>query len=265
MTAPRLYSCYFTVPSGKAWPPEWYERLARVLRHSAKKHSPGWTVDVRQIEPSTPRTVALGGSSQSSFAYNTHKLIDWNGVVQRAAEGSRLLITDADMMVLRPLDPVWDHEFDIALTEKRAVTRLPLNGGVVFLRVNARSRRWFKAWLDWNMRLIGDGALHRGYRARYCGMNQAALGALLENGGRDLAHVIELPCAEWNCESATWRFFDRAHPPRMVHLKSGLRRGLMDPVKYPITDTHQREIAFVWEGLEIEALCAAGIVVPPRA
>lgn len=246
---------WFEAPAGPH-PVEWYARHARVLEHSARKHSPNWTVNVRRIGQPTPRKAARIGSA-ASFEYNTHKLEHWKAQVDGAADGELLLLIDADTMVLRPLDAIADVAFDVAITEKHGLTRLPYNGGVVFVRVNPRSRAWMDAWWKWNLRLLGSAPLHNRYAKIYAGMNQAALGALLENGGRELATLVELPCTEWNLESATWERFDAKNPPRIVHVKGGMRRGLMNPQQHPLGSTARRAIADVWLRLEKEALSHA--------
>ena len=257
MRPARLVSCWFEVPDGRAWPPVWYERHARVLEHSARKNTPDWTIDVRKIAPAVPMMSAYGGNLSSAFAYNSYKLAWWSQALQDAVDGERMLICDADLMVLRSLDPVWDIPFDVAITTKRECSRIPLNGGVVFVRVNARSRAWFAEWLRWNTKLLGDARLHKRYRETYAGMNQAALGALIENGGGQLADIAELPCREWNCETASWPLFDPSKPPRIVHIKGALRRGLMDPTSANALATPaRRQIAAVWWALEKEALSA---------
>lgn len=253
---PRLYSCFFGVAEGKAWPEDWYRRHARVLHYSARRNTPGWEIVVEQIAPSRPIAGCYPGAT-AAFFYNTHKLERWNREVQQAPDGTVLLVCDADLAVLRSLDPVLGMDFDVAITSKRDHTRIPLNGGVVFARVNARSRAWFAAWLDWNMRLLRDSKLHQRWRAVYAGMNQAAMGALLENGGTEIAKVLELPCTEWNCESASWRFFDARKPPRIVHVKGAMRRGLMDRGNVnALATAERRSIADVWWALERDALAA---------
>lgn len=254
MSDPRIYSCWFEVPQGKAWPWTWYERHARVLAYSARANSPGWSVDVRKIGPALPRTAALGGGNTSSHSYNTHKLIDWVRAVDASVDGDLLLICDADLMILRPLDPVWDAQFDVAYTVKRGRTRLPLNAGVIFLRVNARSRAFFKAWLGMNMKLLGNARLHSEYRKKYAGMNQAALGALLENGGGKLCTLLEIRCEEWNCETATWETYDAKSTPRIVHVKGAMRRALMDPKSGALLTKARNAIADKWNALEKEAV-----------
>lgn len=255
--SPRLYSCWFEVGGTGAWPAVWYERHARVLEYSARVNAPGWQVDVEKIGPPTPRRAALGGGPSSSYVYNTHKLERWWQVVQEATDSDRLLLIDADTMVLRPLDPVWDTEFDVAITVKTGITRLPMNAGVVFVRVNARSKAWFEAWWTWNLRLLGNRSEHLRYRRTYAGMNQAALGALMEHEGRSLATVVEIRCEQWNCETATWATYDPTNPPRIVHVKGCMRRGLMAPTTYRLTDPKRRAIADEWIRLERAAEAAA--------
>lgn len=254
-TAPILYSCWFHVPDKGAHPGEWYTRHARVLEHTARVNTPGWDVRVTRIGPPPPRRAARGGGSAVSYVYNTHKLEDWLRATEACQDGDRLLLIDSDTMILKPLDPVWEQDFDVAYTEKRGRTRLPLNGGVVFVRVSPRSRDFMRAWFRWNLKLLSDGPLHRRYWQTYAGMNQAALGALLENEGPSLATVGTLRCEEWNCESAMWATFDPENPPRIVHVKGALRRGLMGTRdKTALLTDQRRQIADVWWEYERAAL-----------
>jgi hypothetical protein len=259
----RIYSCWFDVSrlgDPKTWPASWYARHAAVLEHSARINTPGWTVQVRQIGPPPPLRAARGGN-KSAYIYNTHKLADWRAVVDAAPDGEQLLLIDADTMILRPLDPVWDLDFDVAYTVKRDVTRLPINAGVIFLRVGPRARAFIAAWDEWNRRLLGDAALHDRFWKTYAGMNQAALGALLEiGGGPEIATLRELRCEEWNCESATWKTFDPENPPRIVHVKGAMRRGLMDPKKYPtaLGSLDRQQIGTIWRDYEAAAATNEG-------
>lgn len=258
----RLFSVWFEVagarPEGRstAWPGSWYARQAGVLNYSARLNSPNWTVQVQKIGPPPSRPVALMGPTRISFIYNTHKLEHWKNEVMKAPEGEGLLLIDSDTMVLHPLDPIWDLDFDVAITTKRNITRIPLNGGVVFLRVNDRSRAFMECWWRWNLKLLSDARMHHRYRQIYAGMNQAALGAVLEKKDFGGAKVVEIPCMDWNCETACWKFFDPAKTPRIVHVKGGIRRALMLPGRFANKDAKQQAIMSIWFDLENQARAA---------
>lgn len=226
----RLESVYFvgTGPVGAQ-----YARLARVLEHTARRHCPDWQIAVRGIHPVSKRESRLGIHSHVS---NTHKLESWHETMQSAQDGDEVLLIDADTMILQPLDAVWSHDFDVAYTVKGdGRTRLPFNGGVLFVRVSDRTKRFMAAYWAKNLEFLGDATKHRLYRETYGGMNQAAFGALLppRHHHQDYGRVtlpafdvtlLELPCREWNAEQSAWAHVDSA--TRIVHVKSGLRRAI---------------------------------------
>jgi hypothetical protein len=217
MTAtPRLVAVAFAAAHSR----DQYARMARVLAASARRHCPDWSIDVAFRRAAVPPTHV-----DAAYAANTAKLAHWADVVVAAAEGDRLLLADADVLVLRPLDDVWARPFDVAYTVRPAGGRFPLNAGVVFVRVSDRSRQFVRAWQAENARMLRDRLHHQGWRRQFGGLNQAALGALLHAGGVSGCALETLPCAEWNCEDSTWPAFDPA-VTRILHVKSLLRRAI---------------------------------------
>jgi hypothetical protein len=209
---PRLEACYF----GEGDHGEMYARLAHVLEHSALKHCPGWDVNVERLTP--PEYVSAMGNP--SHVWNTQKLEHWRRRVIGAPDGARVMLIDGDMLITKNLDDVWRFPFDLAYTIRTA-TRLPLNGGVVCVRVSERVRAFMDRWWKTNLRFLEDRAAHRAYRAKYAGINQASFGYLLEHGMAGL-EVHKLRCAEWNlCE---WNRHEPSEA-RIIHYKSTLRRA----------------------------------------
>jgi hypothetical protein len=249
MTPPRLVACYFGARSGGQWP-----RLARVLEYSARRHCPDWQVDIHQI---TPRPLAVPSFS-SAYAANTQKLDEWTRIVAAAQDGDRLALLDADTMILHALDSVWDLNFDLAYTRRPASCRLPINAGVIFLRVTARVRSFVERWRDENRLMLRDRQRHETWRKRYGGINQAALGAILEAGAGAQLAVVPLECLEWNCEDASWPLYDPA-VTRIVHLKSALRQALFSRAH---VSASVRPLAHIWQDLERAA--GAGAVRASR-
>lgn len=239
MTPPVLAAPYF----GAGQLGERYRRMADVLRYTAERHCPAWTIRVDQISP--PPYVSTMGNA--SHAYNTQKLEWWCEVVRRAADGDRVLLMDADMIVVRPLDPIWEQPFDLAYTKRHTGT-LPLNGGVVFLRVSPLVRQCLTTWWQINCRFLADAQAHRPWRAKYAGINQASFGYLLEHEMlTDFAalDVRTLTCREWNCENTEWAGYDPAFT-RILHFKSGLRRALFGEQPNP----KFRPLCDQWHALE---------------
>ncbi len=166
MTRPRLEACYFA-GADRRW-----ERMARVLAMTAQEQCRGWDVNVEAIQPGA---VAMRSTLPRTIAANTRKLERWTELVTASQDGDRLLLMDADTMVLRPIDDVWDEAFDLAYTTRHS-GRFPLNGGVLFVRVSHGIRAFFARWCDENTRMLHDRAHHATWQRRYAGINQAAFG-----------------------------------------------------------------------------------------
>ncbi len=241
MTPPRLYACHFGHGLQDQWP-----RLARVLEMTAARHCPGWRVEIEQRKPGvSPR---LPNASSGDVA-NTWKLDRWCEVVEAAAQSEQLLLIDVDTAILQPLEAIWELPFDVAYTVRPAVSRFPLNAGVLFLRVNDQSRAFLRAWRDENRKMLGDALRHGRWRRKYAGMNQASLGCLLEGkvvpGG---AELLRVPCQEWNCEDSTWEAFSEC--TRILHIKSQLRLAIFNGVP---GHRELRPLVALWRRLEHEA------------
>ena len=230
----RLESCYFG--SDGQW-----TRLARVLASSAAQQCPSWAIHVQRVAPPTQAS-RLGLPRDAA---NTLKLTVWARIVDQAADGDRLLLIDADTMILRPLDAAWEEDFDLAYTVK-AGARFPFNAGVTFVRVSAPVRAFLQSWEAENLRMLRDPSRHYPWRRIYGGINQASLGCLLAS-----AHglkIAQLPCLEWNCEDASWGAFDPART-RIVHVKSLLRQTVFGSSPRPSELT---PLAHLWRQLDAD-------------
>jgi hypothetical protein len=244
--AARLVAVAFA----KAGSRDQYARMARVLADTARRHCPDWSIEIALTGPVRPTHV------DAAYAYNTAKLAHWADVVDAAADGDRLLLIDADTLVLRPLDDVWARPFDVAYTV-RPPGRFPLNAGVVFVRASERARRFLRAWQAENARMLRERLYHQVWRRQYGGLNQAALGALLHAGGVPGCTLTQLPCAEWNCEDSTWAAYDRT-VTRILHVKSLLRRALfLGAVHGPAL----RPLVHLWRESERAALSSSEVSV----
>ncbi|MGE3472087.1 MAG: hypothetical protein AB7O28_17160 [Vicinamibacterales bacterium] len=244
MTPARLISCYFGADGH-------FARLARVLAHTAATQCPTWDRRIEAIAP-RPMKSALG---VTSHVVNTQKMEHWHDAVAAAPDDARMLLIDADTMILRPLDDIWDRAFDFAYTTKE--TRFPFNSGVVFLRVTPAVREFMRIWRDENVRMLGDARHHTVWRRKYGGINQASLGHALETGRTTALRILSLPCLEWNCEDSHWAKFD-PEQTRIVHCKSGLRQAILG--MGPATFRRQPDIARlarIWSTFEQDALAAA--------
>lgn len=243
MTAPRLVACWFPGDAEAQW-----RRLARVLAYTAAQQCSTWRIDIRAIRP--PAAPAIDGTPASE--HNTQKLDHWWQTVEALADGTRVLLIDADTMILRPLDEVWDRPFDVAYTVRPPRARMPFNAGVLFLRVSDRTRNLLARWAEVNRQMLRSRPLHQPWRRKYGGMNQAALGAVLESAQFSGLDWHPLPCLEWNCEDHTWTGFDPA-VTRIVHVKSALRMGALAT---GLAQPSLRTLIHQWRRLERAAAAA---------
>lgn len=234
----RLVSCYFVgAGSGDRWP-----RMARVLEHTARTHCVGWDLAIAALP--TPRRRL---SDSENHVSNTAKLEHWCTAVYQAADGDELLLIDADTFIVRPIDDIWLEPFDMAYTVRPPDYPMPLNGGVVFVRVSPTTRALMASWRTVNAMMMTSRSLQYAWQ-RYQGINQRALGYLLETKRDELGQLRGLPCLEWNCEDSAWAWFDPTHT-RIVHVKSSLRAAVFGRPNAP-TKPHLRALAARWLDLE---------------
>lgn len=236
MDRPRLESGYF----GSGREGGIYSRLAHVLKSSAHRHCPHWDINVVRIHPGQYQSAA----GNQTFIWNTQKLAFWRDQVLGGPDGARLMLMDSDTLIVRPLDEVWALDFDVAYTVRKH--KLPLNGGVVFVRISERTRRFFDVWWKTNLRFLGSKGEHKPWRLKYAGINQAALGHTLEKADHGCS-VLKLPCNEWNlCD---FEKFD-AETTRIIHIKDHLRRMALSLYPVPHPTAKMLKLVQLWKEAE---------------
>ncbi len=234
---PRLESVWFRGQSDQ------YPRLARVLEHTARRQCPWWFVRVREVD-----RCELRGRSGTAAADNSWKLEHWVRAVTAAPDGARVLLVDVDTFVTRNLDALWDVDFDVAYTVRAADCRLPLNGGVLAVRVGDLTRKFMEGWLAKDRQFLEDPDERQPWRKQYGGHNQASFGYMITSHFPEVLTLASLPCLEWNCEDSTWADFD-PDVTRIVHVKSALRMAVFN-ISSPLK---VRALARLWRMLEREA------------
>lgn len=244
---PRLESPYFGTEGST------YTRMARVLAHTARRHCPGWAINVNFLQPEPVR----GVQRESKFVVNSQKLDIWCRIIVDAPIGDRICLVDSDTFLVNGIDDVWDRDFDIAYTVRDYI--IPFNTGVMFVRVTPETQAFMERWRQVNAAMYADVSYHMKWRQKYGGMTQSSLGCILESDDHGL-DLLTLPCVEWNCEDSAWGDFDPA-VTRIVHVKSGLRRlifqGDVGPPQEPFwTNEALLPLARYWQALEQDAMQA---------
>lgn len=194
-----------------------YVRMARVFRRSCRLAMPA--ARFTQMRGLTP----ADDGRPWDCRMNTEKLRLWVEAAERY-QAENLVLADCDMLAVGDVRHVFeDRGFDIGYTAR---TRgLPLNGGVLFVRPTAAARRWLAKLVAVNEVMRSDESFHRPYRARYHGMNQAAMGFMLENPLAAI-RVRAFPCARYNAVSLEdWQGIGAETV--FVHVKSALRKVVL--------------------------------------
>jgi hypothetical protein len=200
-----------------------YERLFLAWEASVRESNPDATIDVLRIP-----VPEITGEHKASFVSNTAKFQAWREYLDGVDEP--VILMDCDMIVRRDLSDAFDGTFDIGLT-KTGRDSPPYNGGVVFVAPTKEARDFIKLWDKVNTELYTDPQEHAKWWHWYKGMNQAALGKILESIDHG-ARIKNFPCREWNSCDYDW---GRSNPDvvRVIHIKSGLRKVCLGETKKP--------------------------------
>jgi len=218
-----------------------YKTLLDVLEYSAKTNMPdaefiAFNIDAPQVEE-------LPG--QKMLISNTVKLKIWVEQLQKARKGDKLAFFDADMLIMRDFSQVFNYNFDVAYTYRMDYGRLPLNGGVMFAKPTRKAKSFFRKFLEINNYFLTHKKEHDEFRRIYAGMNQAAMGWMLERSNHR-ANILGLPCPLWNVCNEDWH---QMRPDAYIlHIKSRLR--LMCLGKKKITKDI-KEVVDIWKNYYI--------------
>lgn len=230
-----------------------YARMARVLEHTAAQHCAHWDRRIVDTALFTERQSTV----EQRVRLDNRKLLRWTEAVEAAPTGTPMLLVDCDVMILRPLDDIWERTFDVAYTSRDPHhSPIPLNAGVVFVRATDAAICFLRAWYA-NTKPFkkqmqdkqSAGWLH--VRRKYGACDQAGLCQTLKRPPAG-ATVLALPCQEWNCEDSEWRYFDAK--TRLVHIKGALRQAVLgQPLSNPKLAPIVAPLAQRWFSYEQEA------------
>jgi hypothetical protein len=181
-----------------------YERLLNVFIKTWELHGL-IPLEVHRISP--PEQFR----EKYSFDSNTRKLEIWAENFDQDT-----IFVDCDMMMLADISDGFGFVKDVGYTIRKP-TKLPFNGGVVFMRYTDYAKEFLSKWREVNERMYHDAVFHNKYRSKYGGINQASFGWMLENG----YHADKVPEVYNLCQP----FIDWENA-KMIHVKSGLRKDV---------------------------------------
>lgn len=215
-----IFTVKFDVDKTGSW-----AKLLNVFVRSVRENAPDAKVIVHEIpKPQHHRGKAV------NLTYNTAKLQCWSDYMQKAKD--KTIFIDCDMLCLKNPASVFQYVFDIAITTGGQGAKPPLNAGVIFVNPTYRAREFFKQWVIINNNMYSDAVFHGLWKSKYLGINQAALGCMIETGLCD--DILKLPQNIYNLTDKLWGEIDIKSI--FVHIKSELRnhalQGLPPHGKY---------------------------------
>ena len=197
-----------------------YRRLAKNLKKSIEYNYPNSKIDIREISP--PNFKEFKGTNVEDFkATNTVKLEMWNEVVQNSDYNTNIVLLDCDTFIRYKFDEVFDNDFDVGFTH-RNTNPVKFNGGVIFVKSNENSKKFFEEFVKINNEMLKNKSFHEKYKKIYDGMNQSAMGCLYERNLKNKIYNIKLfNCSKYNMHMS--KFWTTQNNGKILHLKGELK------------------------------------------
>lgn len=171
-------------------------------------------------------TAAGARKENYGFTANTYKLRKWDEYVQSVNDD--VILADCDMLMLQSAKHAFDVPFDIAYTERTdrgtGAHRAPLNGGIIMVKNTREAKRFVHRWSEINDQMYVDINFHREWKGKYPGMNQAALGYMLEKESEGV-RIHTYVTREWNAVDCDWGHL--LSETVFVHYKGALRSRVL--------------------------------------
>lgn len=201
-----------------------YREMHRVFKESCKKHIP--TVEFVTI-PIYGVTDQKDGKRPGCWS-NTVKLREYVRFIDKVNDD--VILADCDMLCLQDARHAFEGEFDIGVTMKGDdhKTRCVVNGGIIFVKNTEAAKEWMREFQRINDKMYADEMFHNVWKKKYYGMNQTAMGYMLEM--YDKAIVKEFPTQVWNNCDVNWANIN--DETVFVHIKSMLRDAIFSGVGY---------------------------------
>lgn len=183
-----------------------YVEMIDMMFQSARKFHPGSSCTVLTDKTTRLETLSLQ-YSRINYTVRRAKMMFDRMVAQfefvQAYDFSLpILLVDSDILINSPLDPVFQHDFDIGLTWRHDF-KMPINGGIIILN-NRRPdaiRRFFSLYHEIYSKKYADHADWYGdqYALRDCiGMTAEEMAShhgMIEVQG---CRILLLPCEQYN-------------------------------------------------------------------
>lgn len=226
-----------------------YARMAKVFQYTAQLNSPNTPLTLHHLKCDDHKLIEIATSefvdAHEAWVDNARKTKHHCNIVQNAKNGDEICLIDCDTFILHDLSEIQNYDFDIMLTSRRGMSRYPFNSGVVFVRVNEKTKEWYRQWYKNVKELMVDKKLMNKFHRAYGGINQSALGMLLRSD--HYLKVKNVPCWIWNCASDVHGYFD-IRKTKVVHVNGQLRHVLVHNASQGSEVV--MKLASIWRGYE---------------
>ena len=192
--------------------PHQYQDMLAVLEQSCREH--GVNLDV--ITETIPRASNI---RHVGLHANTLKLRSWAEYIDFTCDDTILI--DSDMMCNAYPAGAFEDDFGIAYTAKPCGG---INGGVVLVKNTPAAKWWIKNLLTVNEQMYACPVFHKMWARKYPGMNQSAMGFMIERGSAGVS-LKKLKTVDWNAVEPDWAHV--TEQTAFIHIKGDLRRQIL--------------------------------------
>lgn len=110
----------------------------------------------------------------------SQKMYMWNKIMEDQEDEGLIILSDLDTLYLKDVSDAFDTGLDIGYTAKDDTSlRYPLNTGILFFRVNDRSKRFLKGWMEETNRILYDKDRSKEAIDTFGGVDQKSLSIMI--------------------------------------------------------------------------------------
>lgn len=192
--------------------PQYFKEIYRIFKNSCKKNLP---IQLNIVKSKNNLNKEIYWKNN-----NLRKIIGWNYYIQNSKEDCILL--DCDIIVLKDITEVFNEDFDIGYTFRDCKCSNSLNTGVMFFRVNERTREFVKEWENVCLKMYYDFKFWYEWKNKYYGLTQPAFGYLLENYKKEINFKV-FPCSIYNAS-----IYEYNKNTKVIHIQDPVWKKLLN-------------------------------------
>jgi hypothetical protein len=173
------------------------------------------------------------------------KILYWNYAINNT-NSKNLCFIDVDTILIKPINEVFDVEFDISLTyNDHSLNRIPINTGVIFCKNNKNSKMFFEEWTKRVEKFANNPSKYTELFSKYGSGDQLCIMMMLEEKitKTNSIYIVNnidmkinwLKCTEFNNLSSP-NIRDNC---KVIHLKSKWHRIILDNVPIETIETRK--------------------------